>query len=109
MAAMDAAMSEVGDLWRAVKKDSREYKDGQESYRIFRLHWARERDLLCFKQMPHRYHYRVWHPERPDDPVDFWPRTSAIRYRGESKKGWVQLMKILGIPREKWQLPKDEE
>jgi len=110
MVVMDAAylMSEIGDLWRAVKKGSREYKDGQEAYRLFRLHWARERDLLCFKKLS-EHHYKVWIPEQPNEHVDFWPRTSAIRWRGESYKGWVQLMKILGIPREQWTMPKEDE
>ena len=92
-------------MWGAGKEASRASKDKQGPYRIFRLHWARERDLLRFKKLS-EHHYRVWHPERENDPVDFWPRTSSIRYQGESYKGWVKLMKILGIPPQSWRIPK---
>lgn len=98
-------MSDAGDLWGAVKDAARQRRDDNEPYRIFRLHWARERDLLCFKKVS-QYHYKVWIPEQPNEHVDFWPRTSVIRWRGESYKGWGRLMKILGIPRSKWQMPK---
>ena len=95
-------MNETSEMWRDYKSDLKEFRDHEETDQVARLHVLRDSDLLCFDVL-NKYHYRIWTADRPQDTVDFWPRTSSIRHHNRRiEGGWVALMRILGISTLEW-------
>lgn len=96
-------MSEVAEFWRDVHAESKRWKDSKEQYRVERLFKMLEDfdEIILLRELG-PYGYRLMHFEWPQSHyVDYWPRTGAIRYQGETHKGWIKLLKILGI-RKRW-------
>ena len=95
-------MNETNELWRLASYEQRQFRDHEEADQLARLNDLRDRSLIEFECF-NRYHYRIWTAERPDDTVDFWPRTSVVRHHNRTiSGGWIVLMRILGIPTKEW-------
>ena len=99
-------MSDSADLWRAVRDERRAKLDTLEPKRMDRLERLLDRDdVILLRRLGH-HGYRLIHYDWPQSRyVDFWPRTSTIRYKGQTDKGWIRLLKILGVPRKGWWRP----
>lgn len=100
-------MSDVGEMWIAVRKERRERLDTIEPERMERFaRLANHPDVIVLRRLG-EYGYRLCHYDKPQSEyVDFWPRTSSVRvHDGQCFKGWVKLLRALGVRRGEWERP----
>lgn len=98
-------MGDSGDVWRSAKAERRRVREVTTSRRFKRFQrLAQHPEIIVVRELGSSGYRLIYYDDPVSRYVDFWPSTSTFRdYRGRKGKGWVRLLKRLGIERGPWE------
>jgi hypothetical protein len=74
---MPSARNDTNAFWRVVHAEASVSRDGQEAVFTARLAEHIASGRIGGRELGPG-HWRIWHPSRPAESVDYWPRTGTL-------------------------------